>query len=147
MYVHIPDGYIYTGVLIEKHPFLIKTFIHFIFYRCVRRPTSTWISRNYNWTKEKTEYSRNPKRPHRTTNFWILLRKILFKLIRKIKFRNQTYNFQWKIRTDIEDIKNPKKIWVRADKLKNINKITLLDHNRIQQNKLQIRQPGYFITN
>ena len=44
----------------------------------------------------------------------------LFNSISKIKFRKQNNNLLSNIRRDIEDIKKSEKIWVRADKSKNI---------------------------
>ena len=60
----------------------------------------------------------------------------LFGLIRKINFRNITKNgFQAKMKGDIERMRKPGKIWVRADKSKNIYQVSSYEYEQILNNK------------
>ena len=48
----------------------------------------------------------------------------LFRLIQKISFRNIKNGFQAKIKGDIEQMRKSRKIWMRADKSKNVYQIS-----------------------
>ena len=60
----------------------------------------------------------------------------LFKLIRKIRFRNDQNHFQTKLNKDRKELKNSKCIWVRADKLRNIYKINPSNYHKILRNEM-----------
>ena len=55
----------------------------------------------------------------------------LFKLIEKIKFKKQKINFPVKMEKAIKEMKKSEKIWVKADKSRNIYKISPLENDRI----------------
>ena len=54
----------------------------------------------------------------------------LFGLIRKINFRNTKNGFQTKMKGDIERMKKSGKIWVRAEKPKNICQIIYVNKSK-----------------
>ena len=60
----------------------------------------------------------------------------LLNLIRIIKFRKQSNSFQHNIKNDSRSIKNSRKIWVRADKTRNIYLINPSEYIRILQDKV-----------
>ena len=60
----------------------------------------------------------------------------LLRLVRKIKFTKQHNKFQQKILNDIRKIKTSDKVWVTADKTKNIYKITPQEYKKLLHDKI-----------
>ena len=60
----------------------------------------------------------------------------LFKLVKKIKFRNIDEEFQNKLLKFVVDINNSNKMWIRADKSRNLYKIDPPQYRKILHNKI-----------
>ena len=111
--IPIPNFYQFLTVLLDRTTDFIKR---------IRRKTYHF-TRGNNKNDEFNNYGFKSLKKPPTNKHLIRFEEDLLDLVRKVRFKNRNCHFQKKLQAEIRDINRSNKIYVKADKSRNVYKI------------------------